>query len=99
MTLDCKANRKLDRSNVADKSPEEAWADIKKASDERDIDDFREALQVYSKACPDATIQDIEKKMREEKLRIYIIALVRILLESHQGNSIANCISAGEKHL
>lgn len=76
-TLDCKENRKLDRSQVADKSPEEAWADMKKASDERDIDDFRDALQVYSKACPDVTLQEIEKKMREDKFKIYLIALVR----------------------
>lgn len=70
---------------------------MKKASDEKDLPDFREvmrehlihngfpadqtskALQVYSKAVPDATFVDIEKKLREENFNIFLIALVRFL--------------------
>lgn len=40
--LDCKNNRVLSRHHVADKLPEQAWEMIGKASDERDIDDFKE---------------------------------------------------------
>ncbi|PGH20720.1 hypothetical protein AJ80_03480 [Polytolypa hystricis UAMH7299] len=74
-TLECTANRKFDMNDIPDKRPEEAWAILKKASDERDISDFREAIKVYSKAAPIATFVDIEKKLREENLGVYLIAL------------------------
>ncbi|EKV07127.1 Zinc knuckle transcription factor (CnjB), putative [Penicillium digitatum PHI26] len=74
-TMECKENRKFDLNLVADMLPHEAWAAMKKASDERDLDDFREALKIYSKAVPHATWGDIERKMREDKFNIYIIAM------------------------
>jgi hypothetical protein len=40
--MECKENRKFDLNNVPDKLPEEAWAILKKASDEKDLEDFRE---------------------------------------------------------
>lgn len=41
-TLDCTENRKFDLNNIPDKLPEEAWSVLKKASDEKDLEDFRE---------------------------------------------------------
>lgn len=41
-TMDCTENRKLDQNDIPDKLPEEAWAMMKKASDEKDLEDFRE---------------------------------------------------------
>jgi hypothetical protein len=40
--MDCTENRKLDQNDIADKLPEEAWAMMKKASDEKDLDEFRD---------------------------------------------------------
>lgn len=40
--MECKDNRKFDLNNVPDKLPEEAWAALKKASDEKDLEEFRE---------------------------------------------------------
>jgi hypothetical protein len=40
--MECKENRKFDLNHIADKLPEEAWALMKKASTERDLEDFRE---------------------------------------------------------
>ena len=34
---------------------------------------------MYSKAVPQATFVDIEKKMREDNFNIYLIAMVSIL--------------------
>lgn len=42
MSKDCTANRKFDLNHIADKLPEEAWAQMKTASDNKDIDEFRE---------------------------------------------------------
>jgi hypothetical protein len=43
-TMECTENRKFDLNFVADMLPQEGWAAMKKASDERDLDDFREVL-------------------------------------------------------
>ncbi|KAJ5732533.1 hypothetical protein N7493_004014 [Penicillium malachiteum] len=75
LAKDCTANRKFDLGDIPDKLPEEAWAMMKAASDERDLGEFRDALKVYSKSKPLATYVDIEKKMREEKFNIYLIAM------------------------
>lgn len=48
---------------------------VKKASDEKDLEDFREGIQVYSKAVPQATFGNIEKKLREENCAFYLIAM------------------------
>ncbi|KAL4911399.1 hypothetical protein BDW74DRAFT_7942 [Aspergillus multicolor] len=83
-TADCKANRKLDLNKIPDMLPEQAWAMLKKASDDRDLEDFREGLKVYSKAVPDAAFADIETKMRQDFFNIYLIAMER---------ETADCIS------
>ncbi|GES60959.1 zinc knuckle transcription factor [Aspergillus terreus] len=74
-TMDCTENRKFDLNNVPDKLPEEAWAILKKASDSRDLEDFREGVRIYSKAVPHATFVDIEKRMREDNFCFYMIAM------------------------
>lgn len=40
--MECIENRKFDLNGVPDKLPEEAWATLKNASDERDLEEFRE---------------------------------------------------------
>ncbi|KMU75952.1 hypothetical protein CISG_05437 [Coccidioides immitis RMSCC 3703] len=76
-TKDCTENRKFDQHDIPDKMPEEAWAILKKASDERDLEDFREALKIYSKAVPLATFDEIEKRFRADNFKIYLIGLER----------------------
>lgn len=41
-----------------------------------DLIDRKQAFKVYSKAAPQATLVNIEKKMREEDFNIYLIAMV-----------------------
>jgi len=36
----------------------------------------KQAFKIYSKAVPQATLVDIEKKMREENFNVYLIAMV-----------------------
>ncbi|EPS33386.1 hypothetical protein PDE_08348 [Penicillium oxalicum 114-2] len=76
--VDCVANRKLDYSGIPDYSPEEAWAILKGASHGEDCagegNTFEHAIRIYSKAVPDATFVDIEKRMREENCGLYLIA-------------------------
>jgi hypothetical protein len=47
LAKDCKENRKFDLNHIADRLPEEAWAMMKQATDEKDMDDFREVILVH----------------------------------------------------
>lgn len=42
LAKDCKANRKFDLNHIADLMPDEAWANMKTASDGKEIQEFRE---------------------------------------------------------
>jgi hypothetical protein len=75
--LECKENRVLPMNHVADKIPAEAWKALKEASDGRDIPDFKDALQVLVKACPELTYPKLEKEFRDRGFAVYLIALVR----------------------
>ncbi|KAL2386934.1 hypothetical protein RJZ90_000240 [Blastomyces dermatitidis] len=82
-TMECTQNRKFDQHHIPDKLPEQAWAILKKASDEKDLEDFREGMKVYSKAVPLATFDQIEKKMREENFKVYLIGLEKEITDCH----------------
>ncbi|KAK2741191.1 hypothetical protein FQN55_008454 [Onygenales sp. PD_40] len=82
-TMECTENRKFDQHHVPDKLPEEAWAVLKKASDEKDLEDFRDGIKMYSKAVPMATFADIEKKLREENFKVYLIGLEKEITDCH----------------
>jgi len=63
-------------------TPEEAWAKIKQAALERDIDDVKEAIQTYVKAQPDATFAGIEEGLRGEDVKLWLIAIEKPALAS-----------------
>jgi hypothetical protein len=69
-------DRVVDLTHVADKTEADAWKDVKQASDEHDIADFKEAVQVLVKACPELTYPKLEKEFRKRHLNVYLIALV-----------------------
>ncbi|KAM5445532.1 hypothetical protein MaudCBS49596_007438 [Microsporum audouinii] len=82
-TMECTQNRKFEQHNIPDKLPEEALGILKKASKERDLEDFRDGLKIYNKAVPLATYVDIEKLLRQEKLNVYLIGLEREIGDCH----------------
>lgn len=51
-------------------------------------------LKIYSKASPEATFVDIEKKMREDDFKIYLIAMVSIpiLLPTKTVGLLTECV-------
>ena len=79
VALDCKNARKIDRSNVPDVPAEVAWAELKAASDERDLDDIKEAAQKYIKATPDATYPQLENAFRAQNMNIHLIGIEKEL--------------------
>ena len=64
--------------HIADKTEGEAWKAVKQVSDERDITDFKEAVQVLVKACPELTYPELEKEFRKRDFNVYLVALVRL---------------------
>ena len=89
--LDCKNPRKINRSHIPDTPAEVAWAEMKEASAERDLDDFKEAAQKYIKATPDATYVQLERAFRGQNFSVYLIAMEKELAVTYtnmdlQGN-------------
>jgi hypothetical protein len=52
---------------------------IKQAVAERDLDDFKEAVDMYVKACPDVTYPQLEEAFRSLGVPIYLIAIEKEL--------------------
>ncbi|VBB76439.1 Putative DNA-binding protein [Podospora comata] len=73
----CENARKVDRSEIPDKTTDEAWELIKTAVAERDIDDLKAAVQIYVKSQPDCTYQQLESAFRGHDLGVWLIALER----------------------
>ena len=71
-------DRVINLQHIADKTESEAWKAIKQASHERDITDFKEAVQVLVKACPELTYPELEKEFRKRDFNVYLVALVRL---------------------
>lgn len=60
---------------------------LEQASEERDITDFKEAVQILAKAAPAYTYPDLEKEFRKRGFKVFLIAMVgsqgSILLQPH----------------
>jgi hypothetical protein len=55
---------------------------MKVASDECDLDDFKDATKKYLKATPGTTYQQLEQAFRGEQFKIYLIAMEKELKET-----------------
>jgi hypothetical protein len=71
-------DRLINLQHIADKTEGAAWKAVEQASNERDITDFKEAVQVLAKACPELTYPQLEKEFRKRDFNIYLVALVRL---------------------
>ncbi|PFH60710.1 hypothetical protein XA68_10509 [Ophiocordyceps unilateralis] len=76
----CENARKINRDHVATLSPDDAWAKIKRAVAERDMDDVKEAVQEYVKALEGAvTYRDLQEGLINEGINLFIIGIERPL--------------------
>ncbi|GAW18051.1 hypothetical protein ANO14919_075200 [Xylariales sp. No.14919] len=72
---ECKNPRKVDRSHLEEVNAETAWAKISEGARENDMDDVKEAIQLYVKACPDTTYVNLETAFRCQEIGVYLIAM------------------------
>ncbi|OLL23650.1 DNA-binding protein HEXBP [Neolecta irregularis DAH-3] len=56
-------------------SAEEAWAELVKADEAKDSDDVQFAFDIYSKACPQESFQEIETKLRNANMNTRLVSL------------------------
>jgi hypothetical protein len=80
--LECKNKKAVNNSNVADKTEAEAWDMLKDASNDKDLDDFKEAIKILSKAAPQYTYQQLETEFRKRGYKVYTIALEKEIGET-----------------
>ncbi|KAL6721520.1 hypothetical protein ACLMJK_000624 [Lecanora helva] len=80
---ECTSKRVFDRSGLPDLDVDSAWEGLKQADKQHDLDDFREAFQVYTKACPDATYLEMEQSFRLNNFGVYLIAIEKELQKTH----------------
>lgn len=73
----CENARNVDRSHLPDATGEEAWKMLEAAINERDIDDIKEAVQIYVKAQPETTFVELENALRAQGYSLYLIPLER----------------------
>ncbi|KAL2021805.1 hypothetical protein VTK56DRAFT_6579 [Thermocarpiscus australiensis] len=64
---------------VPDMTPDDAWANIKRAVVERDIDEVKSAVQIYVKANPEVTYHTLEHAFRKEGINLFLVALEKPL--------------------
>lgn len=86
--LDCKNPRKGLFEGVEEISAEQAWEEMKVASDERDLDDFKEALEKYLKAVPDSTYVQLEGAFRGQNFNVFLIAVEKELTSTYTNMDI-----------
>ncbi|KAI2625824.1 hypothetical protein GGR54DRAFT_516185 [Hypoxylon sp. NC1633] len=92
MAAQCKAARKIDRSNVRLTTSEHAWAKIMQGAEDKDIDMVKEGVQEYVKAEDTVTYIHLEQAFRAQEIKLYLIAVENpMLLPTHthmdlQGN-------------
>lgn len=75
MAAECKNPRKIDRSHIEEVDAEIAWKKISQGVRDRDMDDVKDAIQQYIKACPQTTYVHLETAFRSQKIELHLIAM------------------------
>ena len=94
----------FDTTGLDLKSAEEAWEALQKADEEKDLDDVKMAIRVYSKAVPETTWEQLERAFRTNQFNTYLIAQEKVEMMSTytlidlQGYGLQHTINAGAKH-
>ena len=72
-------------------SPDDAWTELVAAIKAVDLDDVKEAIEKYAKACPEMTFQQLQEGLFDSGTDLFLIAKERTLLPTYtnmdlQGN-------------
>jgi hypothetical protein len=76
----CKNPRRIDFTGVRDVDSKEALRLIHEAVCDKDLDDVKAAVRMFSKADPEMTYVDLEQRLRSEKIELYLIGIEKPLL-------------------
>lgn len=81
--MDCKNNKVVDLSDVPDMTESMAWKKLQEASDDLDVDDFKDAVKILQKAKPAMTYPELERGLRKRGMDMYLIALQKEVAPSY----------------
>ncbi|PHH66920.1 hypothetical protein CDD81_5272 [Ophiocordyceps australis] len=80
--VECTNPRLVNRDHVADMSPDEAWAKLRSAVAERDVDDVKEAINEYVKAVnADITFRELQEALLDNGIKLFLIATEKPLMK------------------
>ncbi|GAB7350006.1 hypothetical protein MBLNU459_g0682t1 [Dothideomycetes sp. NU459] len=73
-TSECTAAYNIYAADVATLDADTAWNNLVAADATTDLEDFKQAMYIYTKAAPKVTFLDLEKSFRELNLKTYLVA-------------------------
>lgn len=88
--LECKNPRKIDRSKLPELEPDLAWEKIKEAVADRDLEDVKDAVQVFLRAVPDTTYAELERAFRQQNMGIYLICVEKELQPTYTNSRFSS---------
>ncbi|KAF3927314.1 p6-pol [Orbilia brochopaga] len=92
---ECKNPRKMhtgeEAAAVGEKEIEDAWAAMKKAGDEKDLDEFKDAFEHYLKIQPESRFPELQSAFKENNFGYNLVAVKKEITSSQtiidlQGN-------------
>ncbi|KAI9694524.1 MAG: hypothetical protein M1822_000140 [Bathelium mastoideum] len=74
VVAECTNPRFMDVGHIEEVEAEKAWNMLMQADKNKDMDDFKEALKIYTKAVPGVTYLELEHHFRDNNFNTFIIA-------------------------
>ena len=84
IATECSANRLFAAYKVdTELTAEEAWAALKKADDDKDVDEIKKCILAYAKAYSELTLYDLESSFRDAGFKTFLIAKEQAISVTH----------------
>lgn len=79
---ECENAGRMQFQPVAEASPEDAWAKLQQAVEQREVDDAKEAIQEYVRSLNGSvTYRELQEAMLDQGIKLWFIAMDRPLIK------------------
>ena len=84
VATECSANRLFAAYKVNNElTAEEAWAALKNADDDKDVDEIKKCILAYAMAYSELTLYDLESSFRDAGFKTFLIAKEQAISVTH----------------
>ena len=81
---ECSANRLFSAYKVdTELTAEEAWAALKKADGDKDVEEIKKGILAYAKSYPELTLYDLESAFRDADFNTFLVAKEQAISVTH----------------